>query len=299
MRTLMTISILLVALTTKAQDWQLPWIGHAKADATAQVWFRKTFTLGDTPQSATISIASGGRFVAYVNGYNVTTDVLEPFLKGGVMEYDVSRFLRHGENTVAVWYSPIPPCTATAGQIAITLSWTDRTGQKQAIATDSTWLCRTANGRTTTEGDETTDGTDYVEGWDTGRCSPLDWDHAKAMPHSSSQQAGKWYKARHIAKIQNYSYLDDYGHTIVYHFRHRFDGWVRLTLRDMQRGDTISVNGLTYVCTGKSDEQACRRFTTSASSMAVVSGPLTFSRKNVANIEAISIDEYIHKSYRY
>ena len=86
------------------------------------------------------------------------------------------------------------------------------------------------------------------------------------------------------------------GDTLVCHLGRQCEGWVRLTLRGMHRGDTLRVNGLTYICSGRTDEQACRRFTTEAFSTIVVTGPKGFSRENVMSVEAIEIERHTRRS---
>ena len=80
----------------------------------SQVWFRRAFTVARPPLSARVTIASAGRYELFVNGYNVTTDVLAPSAGPPgdtirVMTYEVGRFLRPDTNVVAVWYSPLAP----------------------------------------------------------------------------------------------------------------------------------------------------------------------------------------------
>lgn len=293
------IALWLSTTIASAQEWNLPWVKHPTADSTSQLLFKKTFTLHNKPQASEVYVVSAGRFIVYVNGYNVTTDVLEPATTNQLIRYDVSRFLRRDTNTVAVWYSPTPPCQKTKHQLALSLCGTFSEGKRFAISTDESWLCLPIN-TTTSGGEEIINGNDYVQDYLTGNCGVKKWSEAETSKASLSiLEPDTWHTARRISRIQSYTYLDDQGNLIVYHFAKRFDGWVRLTLRGMHRGDTIRVNGLTYICSGEDDEQPCRRFTSSASSIAVVEGPKGFSRDNITNIEAIDIEEYLHRSYQY
>lgn len=296
----LTISLSLAALTAAAQAWKLPWISNPSADSTAQTWFRKTFTLKSRPAAASIHVASDGRFIVYVNGYNVSSDVLEPFDGGGMMRYDASRFLRDGANTVAVWYSPKPPCRPTTAQVALSLCGAYASGERFATATDGTWFCRLANGTTEANGDETVCANDHVSDWNITGCGIVGWQAAEETPNSRMDtDISPWHDALHVAQIQSHESLYLSGGSITYTFARRFEGWVRLTLRGMERGDTIRMNGLTYVCSGDDDEQACRRFTTATQDAVVVDGRGTLTRDNITNVEAIAIEPYLHRSYRY
>lgn len=78
--------------------------------------------------------------------------------------------------------------------------------------------------------------------------------------------------------------------SVRYRFSRWFDGWIRVTLRGMHRGDTLHINGLHYICTGKDDEQACRRFSSSGQWTAIIEGDSTFSHRRITNVEGIEID---------
>ena len=318
MRTFIAIATLAAALGAAAQDWGLRWIACPGAGPCSQVWFRRAFTVARPPLSARVTIASAGRYELFVNGYNVTTDVLAPSAGPPgdtirVMTYEVGRFLRPDTNVVAVWYSPLAP---TRKQLSLSLCAPARGGDAIALHADGAWLCRPAGAETALPcpggmaqpspyfqlSAETVDDNLSLPGWNLPGAPVVGWLHAAeqyGLPPQPLAVVRPPYAARRIASIRSYTFLDDHGSTLVYHFGRRFDGWVRLTLRGMHRGDTLRVNGLTYICSGRTDEQACRRFTSAASSIAVVSGPEHFSRKNVMSVEAIDIETYTHRSLLY
>lgn len=296
--------LLTAVLCAAAQDWGLDWIAHPAAGPADQIWFRRTLVLRGRPQRARITVASGGRYTLYVNGYNVTADVLTPYAAQPsgtitVTDCEVGRFLRAGDNVVAVWYSP-----ATGGrkQLALALYGESDADGLFAMRTDGTWMCRQAGRQTGADGSETADGNCHVEDWNMPAAQLAGWLPAEEQPACGPSPLAVIRPpsvAARISRTYRYSFLDDFGRDIVYRFGRTFDGWVRLTLRGMNRGDTVRVNGLTYVCSGRSDEQACRKFTTSLQGMAVVSGPEGFSRRNVTNIEGLAIEPYVHWDYLY
>ena len=61
--------------TATAQGYGLQWMHHPQADASQQIWFRQDLMLHDPPQQAHLSVASDGRYIVYVNGSHVSTDV--------------------------------------------------------------------------------------------------------------------------------------------------------------------------------------------------------------------------------
>jgi hypothetical protein len=82
------------------------------------------------------------------------------------------------------------------------------------------------------------------------------------------------------------------GRTVTYDFGEQVEGWVRVTMRGMKKGEVVEVNGLRYVCRGGSDDQACRRFTTSTAGIARITLPAGRSRSNITRVEAIAISIY-------
>ena len=91
-----------------------------------------------------ITIASTGYFELYVNERNVTGDVLTPLRErcsanAIAVTYDVTRFMRAGTNTVAVWYSPSFPHPESR-QIALSFYGRAGDGSPQVFDNDSSWL---------------------------------------------------------------------------------------------------------------------------------------------------------------
>ncbi len=304
MRLCITVSLLLLLSTAQGQDWNQQWISAPQADSAQQVWFRRTYVLPERAMQATIRIASKGHYVLYVNQYNVSTDVLTPPEAGGiaVMHHDVTRFVRPDTNVIAVWYAPRLPLMPTAKQLSLCFYGNLPDGGRFAYSTDSSWFCRAANVRTTAGGSEAADGRSYIDDWKAPSASILGWQPATQKETGGSDRAidiAPIHPAKRIAHIYSCRYFDDSGTSIAYRFERPFEGWVRLTLRGMRPGDAVSINGQEYICTGIPDEQACRRFTTAFYDHVMVSGPPSFSRANIMNIEGISIEDYTHRSYLY
>jgi hypothetical protein len=106
------------AAAPAAADWErAQWLGHAVNGLTRgdgdparnAPWLRKTFTLEKTPTGAAlVHIASFGYHELYINGQRAGDTVLEPAVSNLASRvfsraYDVSRYLRAGENTIGIW----------------------------------------------------------------------------------------------------------------------------------------------------------------------------------------------------
>ena len=278
-----------MALSGHARDWNHHWICCQQADSVSQVWFQRTYSLRQRPEEAFVEVASSGRFILYINGYNVTTSLLEPIMERqgdtiGVVRYDVMAFLHRGDNELKVWFSPM---RNDLRQLSLQL-YGSIGGVPFAYSTDPSWLCRDALCRTLTNGDEWVDGRQHIL-----KEQPLFGWQPAAMAQCRQSVLQLVRPAETTAcrsLIADYDMVDcDSLDSARVVFRGGIGGHgiLRVTLRDMHRGDTISVNGLRYVCRGEGDEQAFRRFTTEDISSAVIVGPAWFRRNNVMSVEAI------------
>lgn len=284
---------------TMAQEWNTHWIHHPEASAGEQVWFHRTLTVDGPATKARLVTASEGRFVVYVNGYNVTPDVFSPYGAWQTdtirpVKCDITGYLQPGENTMAVWTAPRGN---THRQLSLMLNGRTADGREIVLTTDERWLCRTTGCRTNTDGNETVDGNASIDGRNEqyGReISVMRWIPAIESGTQGEREPMPMELPRSTAQVKQIrecAAIEVLGDSIVCRFGHPFNGQVRVTLRDMERGDTLRIGGLTYICTGESDEQACRRFTTDTQDKAVISGNGRLRRENIMKIEAVCIGE--------
>lgn len=296
-------------LMAVAQGCGLQWMHHPQADATHQIWFRQDLTLHDTPQEAHLSVASEGRFIVYVNGYHVSTDVFSSNPPGAIAmrEYDVTRYLCEGNNVIGVWYAPNAqqPSTATH-QLCVSMSGITADGHHFTVSPGKGWLCRAANARTTEYG-ETIDGTKYVSDWNKGALNLMEWlpvetagpetngvngfsadtptDVKPVIPWKGTQGGFR------VKRILKRAKVIQQGRTVIYNFGEPVHGWVRVTLRGLKKGEAIEVNGLRYIGTGKTDDQACRRFTTGEAGVARILLPVGRGANCISRVEAIEVSD--------
>lgn len=124
----------------------LPW-ASAAAEGTQWIWspeqetgsvpegtcyFRKTFTL-DEPVAADLKIAADDQYEAYLNARRIGTGEGTERLD----QYDVSSFLRSGENLLAVRVTNTQGATAALG---VRLTVRDRSRGLVTISSDTSWL---------------------------------------------------------------------------------------------------------------------------------------------------------------
>lgn len=284
----------------------MQWVRDPDSDSTAQIWFRKQYNLSDITTRASISIASSGRYILYLNGRNVSVDVLMPhkYKKTNytsITNFEVSRFLHKGLNTIAIWYSPIISNNENDRQIALDFYGQTSDGNTFSFCTDSTWSCKQSNAYSKANNDELVIAPEYKNDWKDNSCPIYDWKQCQMCPRANVLYAldSPIYISNRIKHIYSYKSFDNDGNRILYDFGHSFIGWIRLTLRGMRKWQKIEINGLTYICSGEMDEQACRKFTESESGRALIIGPTDFSIDKIMKIEGIEIAPYTNISYQY
>lgn len=106
--TTLIISILWV-LSSHAQEFGTHWISYPLPNDSSEVWFRQSYIMDERPTQAFMNIASTGNYKLYINERNVTGSLKFDGIKDSILlnrTIDVTRFLKNGENVIAVWYAP-------------------------------------------------------------------------------------------------------------------------------------------------------------------------------------------------
>lgn len=284
---------------TKANPYQMQWMAYPHPDDTAQVWFRNSYEIAERPVTARITIASTGYFELYVNERNVTGDVLTPLRErcsanAIAVTYDVTRFMRAGTNTVAVWYSPSFPHPESR-QIALSFYGRAGDGSPQVFDNDSSWLCRKAVNTLSAEGHELLGMAETEPRWNAEDIDIARWLPARIVEDKEYvpvEHRSRIYEATRISRIRQQKYFDIEGASVVYDFGEAFVGLVRVTLRDAIPGEHINIGGMEYTCSGEADEQAIQRFTTTDCRRLLICGDEHFDREQIQKVEALEIITY-------
>ena len=163
---------LLYPMGTMGQTFGWSWIKASGQMGEGQQWFRRTYTHLGSVYDATLRVATTGYVKVYVNGRQVTTDLITPFRPANSNEavaltYHVAPFLRPDSVHIAVWYAPVPQA-ADSCQLAVNFFGEDVDGQLFGFQSDETWLCRPAPAWYEADDDA------LVEGYD-GRAMQPEW----------------------------------------------------------------------------------------------------------------------------
>lgn len=302
-RTLVIMTILAAAhVSAGAQDFFHRWITCPLAADTTQIYFRRSWTSVRRPQSAVLSVAATGSVIIYVNERKVTS-VLLPSPQSSstadnavAWQFDVTRFLRPDTNTVAVWYAP------TAGHrrrmIAVSVSGRRSNGTLFSHVSDDSWLCREAPGWYSSAG-EGFDARYYDPSWKSATPDSTGWQLAAPVNDSKPvniEYAGEFFKGLRKTRIYRPAAVRADSTGTVYTLPRPVKGFTRLTLRGAHKGADIHFGTFTYICSGKTDEQAFPRFTISSGDDVTVSGS-NIKKSWIQKLEAIETTSWQNLSF--
>jgi len=131
-------------------DWSGSWIHSPSAKPEEHVWFRRTLTLEQKPETSFCYVASIGYHQLYVNGQRVGDSMLEPSLtrldkRVAYVTYDITSLLKKGSNVIAVWEGPgwaRMSFYKTSPALKLQLQVNHANGQSTSLHTDAQWYCK-------------------------------------------------------------------------------------------------------------------------------------------------------------
>lgn len=283
--------ILLFTASARAAGWSQQWINTGDSCRESQIWFVKSLNLPRQVHRVFIDAASNGRIQIYANGYNVTTSVLAPYRDTDKtlrsLHCEITPFVQDTVCNLKVWYSPFLN-DFPGRQLSLTLYGTYTDGTTFALTCDDSWSWTAVDATTSIN-------TDEIETIGSIELSSLytDLPMPQLLPVSISHtsDAISTYEPQYIRHILPCQLVDSTATSLTYLAPRPFKGWTRVTMRGMRRGAIISIDGLNHTCSGKTDEQACRRFTIQRDAKQTVKILSTggIDESNIMSVEAIEI----------
>lgn len=291
MRTLIITALLTWVLNASAQEFGTHWVSYPQPDDSCEVLFRKTFREYARPLTAQLTFASTGRLRVYVNERNITSDVFFQNQDSTITSFtfDVTRYIRKGNNTIAVWYAPGDHSVAGKQLSLEYYGWRNEFVPFYEKA-DGTWQCKKLVASYAKDGMETFSMQDMPADWKAGNYQYGDWLRPTGAPCCGEERLISAAAPTYRCRLQNtlkpvVVRRDSAGVSID--FGRYFLGTLRLTLRGARKGQLIKANGLTYICNGSLDEQAFQRFMLSSQRYYRIEGDEHFLRKQLTNIEGL------------
>jgi alpha-L-rhamnosidase len=243
-------------------DWQGQWIKHPTATPEKHIWYRKTTTINNKPETAYAYIASQGNHELYINGRPADNRILAPAVSRNdrrvlYVTYDITPLLQKGRNTIAIWYGPgwtrnnyFQPLTNQA--ILAQINITTPNHNPTTITTDTTWLTAESHSSNTggysfmNMGGEQIDGRQYNQNWNHPNFNDSNW--TNAAPANPLKQPGtitlspqmtdpttiiKTIPAKTITDTVPGVYRVDMGE--------HFTGYIQAKFHGLTSGDTIQI----------------------------------------------------------
>ncbi len=241
-------------------DWQADYIGLPEGkDKPESPMLRTTFSLSKAGQMCLLYINSLGYHEIYLNGKKVGTAVLSPAVaqfnkRSQVITYDVSDYLKVGENDLVIWlgrgwYNMGLPGVVNNGPLVRAQLEQMNSGKWETVAvTNQRWKGResayipTGNWRAQQFGGEQLDGAKIITDWSSENLNKLGWlpvaqvtipAHQATAQLTEPNRIQETIKAQNITKISDNSYLVDMGKSLT--------GWLQVNFPSLQKGQKITL----------------------------------------------------------
>jgi alpha-L-rhamnosidase len=237
-------------------EWDAaPWIRHPDAPQTKHIWFRKNIKLKTVSEAALIHVASLGHHELYVNGKKADNSVLAPALTDFqkrlfYVTYDVSRLLKRGDNTVAVWFAPgwaSYDCFKLTPLLRVKSDGLDA-ADGATFNSDASWRCAVSNSEDVRKiftfnnnGGEIVDARGENSDWNKPGFDDSQWKNAATQNCDIKLVAQdippsriiETISAKKITDLGNGKYKIDFGKN--------FTGWLNIKFRGLSAGDTVTI----------------------------------------------------------
>lgn len=259
-------------------EWSAKWIGTSEkydpkegTNKMKDPWFRKTFTLDESPSRATIFVASIGYHEIYVNGKRIGDHVLAPAVtdhtqRARYISYDISSALESGENVIALWLGTswsiyAPYATNDKPRTPIVIAQTDIMNKDdkviKRIITDNTWKTNPSPNQLIGNwgfgvggyGGEIYDANEETVNWNNTLLDDSSWANATVYSPSLNLSAQKVETNKLFEEIHPISINELPDGSFKVNMGINFAGWMQADVKG-EPGDTIDF----YISERENDE---------------------------------------------
>lgn len=238
-------------------DWQGEWIRHPTADNIQHIWYRKTFTLDETPPLAFVHLCSIGYHELYINGERIGTRVLTPEVtnlekRAIYVTYDITDKLRKGANVIGVWTGS--GWARADGSFGKGVWNQDSIFKCQVhlshgvrLHSDTTWKCKVSSsenlglwkgGGEGEYGGELIDARRHLTDWHQPAHDDRDWANAAVRQKSVVLSASMQEPDRKVETLHPVSVTEKDG-LYTFDMGRNFTGWIECDLRNGKPGDVV------------------------------------------------------------
>ncbi|MDR1223117.1 MAG: glycoside hydrolase family 78 protein, partial [Tannerella sp.] len=226
------------------------------APRTKHIWFRKNIKLNTVSDGAFIHVASLGHHELYINGKKADNSVLAPALTNFqkrlfYVTYDVSKLLKRGDNTVAVWFAPgwasydsfnLTPL------LRVKATGLDAANQNITLNSDTSWRCAVSNSEDVVEvfihhnnGGEIVDARSENPDWNKPDFDDSQWKNTVAQNCDVELVSQDILPSRIIETISAKKITDLGDGKYKIDFGKNFTGWLNIRFRGLSAGDTVTI----------------------------------------------------------
>ena len=238
-------------------DWTGEWIRHPEADNIQHIWYRKPFSLEETPSRAFVHLCSIGYHELYINGERIGTRVLSPEVtnlekRAIYVTYDITDKLRKGENVIGVWTGP--GWARADGSFGKGVWKQDSIFKCQInmsnglrLHSDATWRCKVSSsenlglwkgGGEGEYGGEVMDARRHVADWCQPTLDDRNWTNAAVRQKSLILSASMQEPDRKVETLRPVSVTEKDG-LYTFDMGRNFTGWIECDLRNGKEGDVV------------------------------------------------------------
>lgn len=281
-----------------AVDWKGPWMHHPDAPVEKHIWFRRNLTLEQPVRTALLHIASLGYHELFINGEKVADHHLAPTAsrldkRVLYLTYDIARFLKPGENTIAIWQGPGWARYGffnTRPALRVQMDATLADGQTLSLSSDSAWRCEISSSENiggctyANNGGERIDARRHIGNWNHPGFDDSGWAPAKEASFDVELTAQMMQPTRVIETVSAKS-ITRQGDAYRIDLGKNFTGWLEVRMRGLAAGDEVMIQTANqdgpaedfhqrsfFVSAGKDEETFRHRFNYMAGRYVTISG---------------------------
>lgn len=243
------------------QDWQAHYIGiQSQEEIAHSPLFWKTYNWDGKGDKALLHINSLGYHEAYINGKAISTAVLTPAVsqtnkRSLICTYDVTPFLRKGENEIVLWLGKgwyqegLPGVVKGGPYVRAQLEVLNKGVSTPVLVTDTSWKSR-ESGYTDTGtwlwsrfGGERVDGDKLLPDLTAKSLKAAEWTPVKEANIPEHQVSPQMVEPNQIKKeIHPVAFYAEGDSAWVFDMGTNFSGWTQIKFPPLKAGQEICIS---------------------------------------------------------
>ena len=242
----------------ESDDWKAQYIGIDELEEPKSPQFRKTFSWTQSDEKVLLHVNSLGYHEVYLNGKPVSDAVLTPAVsqfnkRSLVVTYDVTDFLKEGDNDLLVWlgkgwyHDGIPGVVKGGPFFRAQLESVKGRNSSTILITDQSWVARESGYQSTWRmhqlGGEIIDGSCLLSDLTTSSLDQVDWYKVKMVKVPSHSVTPQMVELNRIQKEWHPKTVVASGDTAwIFDMGTNFTGWTKIKFPPLKTGQRIRIS---------------------------------------------------------